>query len=246
MRDRDAKIESLSAELSEREENAESLKQEMRDRDAKIESLSAELSEREENAESLKQEMRDRKDEIEKLSQEIVSLLDQVALGKQSTHHWWREYDKLRVELNKKQGILNAVYESRSWRITAPFRRLKTVVDICLRYIKIRLKMALHAVVVYVYRYPQLRSMVLRIINKIPRLKHRLIGIVGQAPFHFNRVNVIPRKVEKEPNMQQLIIDANIAHENNMIPDKQHLPPHARRFYRALKTDLMHSCMEKD
>jgi len=246
LHERSRELADLSSELSARDARIAALGEELHERTRQLEHSSSELSTRDARIETLNENLCEKNAEIENLSKSITDLNDQMHAAKQETYHWWLAHDKMSMELNQIREMLNAVYESKSWRITASLRWLKAVKGRLLRNIKARLKMTLHSLAACVYRYPRLRRIALRIVNRIPKLKYRLIEIVGQAPTQLNRVNGIPGKIKNEKNANEQLADPNVLHENKMKIETQNLPPHAYRFYKILKFYLVLDFEEKN
>jgi len=239
------KIESLSHDLSERDSNIETLTNNIREREEQLELLSKELSERDSNVELLAEDARVRIVEIEQLTQKITGLVEQVNISKQSAHHWWLEYDKLRMELEPFKDALTAVHGSRSWRMTAPLRAMKTVlVHKIWRNTKVRLKITLNKLAVYVNRHPILRRMALRIIHRTPRTRLWLTKIIGQASAQPVQKNILS-KAGQEIVMGQEEMDIKKYHKNNISVNVEYLTARAQRVHKALKMELMNRYGEK-
>jgi len=236
--EQDQTISHLSNELSECNTHVEALMQDVRERDGTISHLSDELSKRNAHAEALMQDCHAHAFEVEQLSQKISDLINQEQISKLSAHHWWQEYRNLHMELESLKNTLAAVCESRSWRITSPLRRLKTL--FFLKFwccIKIKSKKALRKSAAYVNRHPILRRMALRIIHRIPRMKFWLIRTIGQMPMQPDLKNtVIKKNKTKEEN--KMTSNKNIFHENKMPANIHYLTPQTQHVYKILKFEL--------
>lgn len=81
---------------------------------------------------------------------------------------------------------LQALLNSRSWRVTAPLRWLNTAVrGFALNALKSRVKVRLHHMAIYVGQRPRLKRAALFVLNRFPRLKRfvaRLLGTVQSVP----------------------------------------------------------------
>jgi len=76
--------------------------------------------------------------------------------------------------------------------------------------------MALSELAAYVNCHPVLRSMALRIIRRVPKVKFWLVRTIGQVPLQ----------------------PTQISHES-YIGNVQHPPPRARYVYKTLRMELM-------
>jgi glycosyltransferase involved in cell wall biosynthesis len=75
---------------------------------------------------------------------------------------------------------LAAVYASNSWRITAPLRKLSILVSSASLRGKILTKVLLRYAAVRIDRYPQVKRVMLMVLNRLPALKGRLARILVQ------------------------------------------------------------------
>jgi 2-polyprenyl-3-methyl-5-hydroxy-6-metoxy-1,4-benzoquinol methylase len=115
---------------------------------------------------------------------------------------------------------LHAVYVSTSWRITAPIRKTSLALRALLQSLKkvqpalkTKIKEALHQGKLYVNCRPKLKSALLRVLNKSPHLKTRLIKLTS----HSNAIAPIPTPIELvnlSPNARKIYHDLKIAIEN--------------------------------
>jgi len=231
-----AGIEVSSMALKERDATIGALRDDLHERNIRIDQLSNELAERNSNIEALIQDGHRRNSEIEQLSQKADELVEQVKISKQSAHHWWMEYDKLHMEMEQLKNTLTAIYESGSWRITAPLRWLKTVtINRCWRSIKVRLKFALRKLAAHVNRHRIFRRAALQIIHRVPGIRLWLVRTIGQTSMQPAQKDT-PFKVKQK---------TEIHHKNDVPANMQHLTQHARRVYKTLRTELMHRSEEK-
>jgi len=245
--ERHARINQLSDELTESEAVIASLTQNIGECNHRIEEISNEMSKQKARMESLAQDVRTRTVENEQLMQKATELIEQVKISKQSADHWRLVYDKLQMEVGPLRDTLDAIYESRSWRITAPMRYLKTVF-ICRFWfsIKAMLKMALIKLAVYINRRPVLRRMILRIICRAPKIRYWLIRIVAQQPVPAKRNNISFNESEN----RKTVIDKNTGdarsfHGDGMHCDTKHMTVRARRIYKSLQTEFMRNNQEE-
>lgn len=95
-----------------------------------------------------------------------------------SSHHWWTVADGLNRELQ-------AVYASRSWRLTAPLRKANFFIKELARMMKTRIstltslsrrsvRRVLLSAVAHVQRRPERKAKVARVLARFPRLNARL------------------------------------------------------------------------
>lgn len=97
---------------------------------------------------------------------------------------------QLEERLSRLEGQVNAVFGSRSWRVTAPLRfvssrffQLRSAVRAHPLTVSARrsVKKVLRAIGQAVQRHPRLRRAALKVLNRVPALKGRLHGIVYGA-----------------------------------------------------------------
>lgn len=125
----------------------------------------------------------------------------------QASHYHWQLAEAC-------QQSIQAIYNSTSWRITAPLRKVRRL---ALKLSHTRFKMfgkwLLQHTILYVNRRPRLRSVVHTLLNRIPFVKRRLIAIVIGAPMPTTARQDLPTEVTN-------------------------LTPHARQIYSDLKSAL--------
>lgn len=108
------------------------------------------------------------------------------------------------------EANLNALIHSRSWRITAPMRALGEMIKNGQPpAIRSRVKLFLQHASLYIHGRPRLKRLVLKLINRFPRLKMRLVGLAKQQ----HSVKQVPIGLES-------------------------LTPHGRRIYQDLKCSI--------
>lgn len=134
--------------------------------------------------------------QLEHRMSEIKNLVEQAearsAHGQQQAH---AHIAQLEERLARLEGQVHAVFNSRSWRITAPLRfvtRHCVQIGIALRNSgpvrssKQRIKSVLRGLGQQVQRHPRLRQAALTVLNRVPAIKRRLHGIVyapaGSSP----------------------------------------------------------------
>jgi hypothetical protein len=134
----------------------------------------------------------------------------------QANHNHW-----LLAEARYQQ--IQAIYQTYSWRITAPLRRVRSAMGgLAPTAFKPRIKELLQHAALYIGRRPRLKSVALRVLYRFPRLKSRLfhfIGGVNRRPF------------------QPL---------NTPTTDMAHLTPRGRQIYADLKAAIKNRKKEND
>jgi hypothetical protein len=109
---------------------------------------------------------------------------------------------------------IRALPNSASWRITAPLRRVGVAVrGSRLRAMKLRVKVSLHYAAAFVSKHRRLRIAALRVLNRFPRLKSRLLRVIVGTP-------TFP------------------VHPQNVPSDVPHLTPRARQIYADLEAAI--------
>ena len=109
------KIGKLSQAISDRDGQIANLNQAISDRDGQIANLNQAVSDRDGQIDNLNQEISDRDGQIDNLNQAISNRDGQIAISK--------------FELNETRIRLLGIEQSRSWRITAPYRWFGTLVN---------------------------------------------------------------------------------------------------------------------
>ena len=109
---------------------------------------------------------------------------------------------------------IEALLNSRSWRITAPVRTLGQGFKDVQHPVRGRIKIVLQHAFLFVQRRPRLKRLLIKVIGRLPRLKNRLISIGRQrVVFETSNDRQVPAELE-------------------------HLTPHARRIYQDLKVAI--------
>ena len=120
--ERDGQVEGLSQAVAERDGQIEGLNQAVAERDGQIEELSQTVAERDEQIEGLSQAVAERDEQIEGLSQAVAERGHRV----RTLHETVAERDYLIAEL----------YNSNSWRLSAPLRSLRRALQAPIRTIR--------------------------------------------------------------------------------------------------------------
>ncbi|WP_175775090.1 class I SAM-dependent methyltransferase [Burkholderia ambifaria] len=92
------------------------------------------------------------------------------------------EHGRVRDEAQHTAEKLQAVYDSTSWRITAPMRSVVTHAREAKGACKSGMRRALFRGVAYANRNPELRRLAVRVLNRMPGVKQRLVRIIVGAP----------------------------------------------------------------
>ncbi|KUY82350.1 methyltransferase type 11 [Burkholderia sp. RF4-BP95] len=121
------------------------------------------------------------------------------------------ELERVHDEAQHTAEKLQAVYDSTSWRITAPMRSVVTHAREARGACKSGMRRALFRGVAYANRNPELRRLALRVLNRMPGVKHRLVRVIVGAP---------AQPVQRKP------------------VDDDGLTPRAREAFMALKSAL--------
>lgn len=112
------------------------------------------------------------------------------------------------------EAKINALLNSRSWRLTAPIRGIAQLLKDGMPTSGNQLKLLLQHVFLYINRRPRLKRLVSKVIARFPRLRTRLAGIFRQRVLYETS-------------------------EFDQVPlELQHLAPHARRIHRDLEAAI--------
>lgn len=149
-------------------------------------------------------EIRKTHDEIGQVRSELGQVLDELGRVRGELG---RVHDEVRHTAEK----LQAVYDSTSWRITAPMRSIVTHAREAKDACKSGMRRALFRGVAYANRNPELRRLAVRVLNRMPVFKQRLVRIIVGAP---------AQPVQRKP------------------VDDDGLTPRAREAFMALKSAL--------
>ncbi|KVX82213.1 methyltransferase type 11 [Burkholderia ubonensis] len=170
-------------------------------------------------------EIRKTHDEIGQVRGEMGQVRSELRLVVDELGHARSELGQVLDELGRVRGELGrvhdqerhtaeklqAVYDSTSWRITAPMRSIvmhaREAKDAC----KSGMRRALFRGVAYANRNPELRRLAVRVLNRMPGVKQRLVRIIVGAP---------AQPVQRKP------------------VDDDGLTPRAREAFMALKSAL--------
>ena len=123
--ERENRIETLHQEVVERENRIETLHREIVERENRIETLHREVVERENRIETLHREVVERENRLETLHREVVERDQQLLSLKQTISKRDRQMEALHEQLDAHDRQIAALYASRSWRLTAPLRRVR-------------------------------------------------------------------------------------------------------------------------
>ncbi|MCA8421898.1 methyltransferase domain-containing protein [Burkholderia seminalis] len=123
------------------------------------------------------------------------------------------ELGRVHDEAQQTAEQLQAVYNSTSWRVTAPMRSVVTYARGAKASCKARVRGALFRGIAYANRNPQLRRLAVQVLNRMPGMKQRLVRIIVGAP--------------AQPAQRKPI-------------DDDGLTPRAREAFTALKSALAH------
>jgi len=164
----------LNEGLVEQKSRADVLENELGTAKSQLEELSGELATTKESVELLNMQMDEKSEELE----EARSKIDEL---NQSSHHWWLEADRLNKELQ-------SVYNSKSWRITWPLRKISQFVQ-WFFYLPIRLiillthlskqivKRVLVKAMDFTVKRPALKILVSSILKKFPKIYGKLLQL---------------------------------------------------------------------
>lgn len=124
-----------------------------------------------------------------------------------ANHHHWHL-----AEIRAQQ--IEGIYQSYSWRVTAPLRWVSSVVrSLKPNAFKPRIKVLLQHAALYIRRRPRLKNAVLRVLYRFPGLKSRLFRVVAG-------IKTPPARPE------------------NVQTDIAHLSPRARQIHADLKAAI--------
>lgn len=116
------------------------------------------------------QQMEAKTQQAEARATQLQSELDAVYAA---NHHHWQL-----AETRAQQ--IEAIYQTYSWRITAPLRRVRSAAGgLTPRAFKPRIKVLLQHTALYIRRRPLLKNAALRGLHYFPRLKARLFRVVA-------------------------------------------------------------------
>ena len=136
-----------------------------------------------------------------------IQLQTELNAAHAANHHHWQL-----AEARAQQ--IEAIYQSRSWRITAPLRQVSLVVcRLTPNAFKPQIKVLLQHAALYLRRRPWLKNSALRVLYRFPRLKSRLFRVVAG-------INTPPVPRESVPT------------------DIAHLSPRARQIHADLKAAI--------
>lgn len=146
-----------------------------------IEAADARAAAAEEKAKRAAARLEQAKARIMEAERRIAAADTQMAELNQQSYHW-----KMLAE--ERARALETVYASRSWRITAPIRRIVHISRVVRApaqlkaALKRRLRNIIRPVGLYFVNQPRLRQIAVGILNRYPRLKARLYPIVLGVP----------------------------------------------------------------
>ena len=123
--ERDGQIENLNLAVSERDGQIGNLSQVVAERDGQIEHLNQAVSERDGQIGNLNQVVAARDGQIENLNQTVSEHNGQIAYLRSEVGHLVTYKD---AAIHTVRQDLNRVIHSRSWRVTAPLRKIVTIV----------------------------------------------------------------------------------------------------------------------
>jgi FkbM family methyltransferase len=111
--------------------------------------------------------------------------------------------------------LLQAVYTSTSWRITAPLRGLAgQAFKLSPQRLKPQIKLLLRHAALYVYRRPRLRNAAFAVLNRFPTLKRRLVSLITSTPVPTtNQQNGPAELAQLTPRARQIYADLKAAIE---------------------------------
>ncbi|MBN3831743.1 methyltransferase domain-containing protein [Burkholderia sp. Ac-20344] len=109
---------------------------------------------------------------------------------------------------------LQAVYDSTSWRITAPMRSVVTHAREAKGACKSGMRRALFRGVAYANRNPELRRLAVRVLNRMPGVKQRLVRIIVGAPAQPVRKPVDDDGLTPRAREAFTALKSALAHEN--------------------------------
>jgi len=123
----------------------------------------------------------------------------------------WGESQRVQSE---QMARLDAVMNSRSWRITAPLRNANAILHKVTRYIKARLKPVIKRSAFLIKKRPWLKAFILGLLAPFPRVKDRLRRAAD--------LSAIP-----------VILSRQVAAMDSGM--STHLPPREMEIYRDIK-----------
>lgn len=124
-----------------------------------------------------------------------------------ANHHHWQLAEARAPQIE-------AIYQTYSWRITAPLRRISSVMrGLTPSAFKPRIKVLLQHAALYIRRRPGLKNAALRGLHRFPGLKSRLFRVVADI-----KTQPVPRE--------------------NVPTDIAHLPPRALQIHTDLKAAI--------
>ncbi len=156
---------------------------------------------------------------LEQAQQQAVEQVEQVEqqMLEQMLQQTTTMLEQARAELARTKATLEAVCNSRSWRLTAPLRRWSG------RFIRLRsawkqggFKALLWHGSVYVNRRPALRRIVLACLNCVPGLKWRLTRVVASASAQAaENTSISPTEPSQlSPHAQDIYIQFKLVSDN--------------------------------
>lgn len=234
--DLQSRITQFSAQAETAEQHAQAMSVRAQDAENRVQSMQSSLIEANEHLDATSQELHQ---------------VHQVHQVHQANHHHWQQWEAVKRELEAtlhanhhhwqlaetRQQNLAAVYNSWSWRVTAPLRLIGGLVlhpvataragaNKFVHYSINTFQRPLSRLMAAVLRRPQLSYRINQWLLRYPALYQQLLGVARQA-------GVVPGG----PVPVQYPMWAN--HEK--VPKLASLTPHARQIYADLKTAIQHN-----
>ena len=132
---------------------------------------------------------------------------------------------------NELKTSLNAVYASRSWRMTAPYRELGDLARHLSHKVKLCLKPICAVLAMFVVRHKWLKITIISIMNHFPKFKERI------EVFYFGYVT------PNENDVQNDVLDSD---DNGNFIEKMPMTPYALEIYKELKKEIERSKTEEN
>ncbi|RQZ66083.1 class I SAM-dependent methyltransferase [Burkholderia sp. Bp9004] len=160
-------------------------------------------------------------DELKRARSELGQVLDEFGRLRGEVAQVRGEQGLVRGELGRVQDEaqetaekLQAVYNSTSWRITAPMRTVVTYARGAKVAGKSGVRRALFRGVAYANRNPRLRRVAVQVLSRMPGLKQRLVRIIVGAPAQPVRKPVDDDGLTPRAREAFTALKSALAHEN--------------------------------
>ena len=153
-------------------------------------------------------------DELKRVRNELGQVLDELGRVRGEVGQVRGELGHVHDEAQQTAEQLQAVYNSTSWRITAPMRGVVTYARGAKVACKLGVRRALFRGVAYANRNPQLRRVAVQVLSRMPGVKQRLVRIIVGAPAQPVRKPVDDDGLTPRAREAFTALKSAIAHEN--------------------------------